>query len=317
MNILLTGAFKYSEDNARKISAMGFGVEFLQYETDKVEHPEKYDAVICNGLFLYNDIEAFSRLKYIQLTSAGYDRVPMEYIKDHGIEIHNARGVYSIPMAEWAVLKALELYKKSRTFYKNQSCGVWEKQRDLAELCGKVVTIVGCGSIGTEAAKRFKAFGVHIIGVDLFEPTGQYYDEFVHVSRLKDSLEKTDVLVLTLPLTDETYHLINAECFETMKSNAVLINISRGKVVDETALTAALKEKRIGGAALDVFEEEPLDKSSPMWNMDNVIITPHNSFVGDGNHERMFDLIIHNLEGKQNEKDMYCDNNVVINQQLD
>ena len=297
MKILLTGAYQYTDLQISYFESNGFETDFIQYETDKVEYPKEYDAVICNGLFLYNNIEDFSRLKYIQLTSAGYDRVPMEYIKAHGIEIHNARGVYSIPMAEWAVLKTLELYKQSRVFYKNQSCGVWEKQRDLAELCGKTVTILGCGSIGTEAAKRFKAFGVYITGVDLFEPTGQYYDEFVHVSRLKDALRRTDVLVLTLPLTDETYHLIEAGCFELMKSNAVLVNISRGKVVDETALTAALKEKKIGGAALDVFEEEPLDKSSPLWEMDNVIITPHNSFVGDGNHARMFDVIINNLKG--------------------
>lgn len=295
-NILLTGAFSYTDDQVQQIQELCCNVDHIQYETDKVEQPEKYDAVICNGLFLHNNIEAFSRLKYIQLTSAGYDRVPMEYIKAHGIEIHNARGVYSIPMAEWAVLKTLELYKKSRRFYKNQSCGVWEKQRGLAELYGKNVMVVGCGSIGTEAAKRFKAFGVHITGVDLFEPDGKYYDEFVHVSSLKDALEKTDVLVLTLPLTDETYHLIDAECFEIMKNNAVLINISRGKVVDETALTAALRGNKIGGVALDVFEEEPLDKSSPLWEMDNLIITPHNSFVGDGNHERMFDVIINNLK---------------------
>lgn len=295
-NILLTGAFGYSDDQVQQIRGLCCNVDHIQYETDKVEHPEKYDAVICNGLFLHNNIEDFSRLKYIQLTSAGYDRVPMEYIKAHGIEIHNARGVYSIPMAEWTVLKTLELYKNSRTFYKNQSDAVWEKQRDLAELCGKTVTILGCGSIGTEAAKRFKAFGVHITGVDLFEPAGQYYDEFVHVSRLKDVLERTDVLVLTLPLTDDTYHLIDARCFELMKSNALLVNISRGKVVDETALITILQVAKIGGAALDVFEEEPLDKSSPLWKMDNVIITPHNSFVGDGNQERMFEVIINNLK---------------------
>lgn len=296
MKILLTGAYQYTDLQISYFERNGLETDFIQYETDKVKRPEKYDAVICNGLFLHNNIEDFIRLKYIQLTSAGYDRVPMEYIKAHGIEIHNARGVYSIPMAEWAVLKTLELYKQSRVFYKNQSCGVWEKQRELAELCGKTVTIAGCGSIGTEAAKRFRAFGVHITGVDLFEPVGQYYDEFVHVSRLKDTLEKTDVLVLTLPFTDETYHLIDARCFDIMKNNAVLINISRGKVVDETALTAALKENKICGAALDVFEEEPLDKSSPLWEMDNVIITPHNSFVGDGNHERMFEVIINNLK---------------------
>ena len=296
MKILLTGAYQYTDAQILHFERLGFDKEFIQYESDKVEHPEKYDAVVCNGLFLHNNIEAFSNLKYIQLTSAGYDRVPMDYIKAHGIEIHNARGVYSIPMAEWAVLKALELYKKSRAFYKNQSGGVWEKQRGLAELYGKTVTIVGCGSIGTETAKRFKAFGVHIIGVDLFDPTAEYYDEFAHVLELKMTLKKTDILVLTLPLTDETYHLIDTDCFEIMKNNAVLINISRGKVVDETAIAAALEETKIDGAALDVFEEEPLDKSSPLWKMDNVIVTPHNSFVGDGNHARMFEVIINNLK---------------------
>ena len=275
---------------------MGFDVDFIQYETEKVENPGKYDAVVCNGLFLYNNIEAFSRLKYIQLTSAGYDRVPMEYIKIHGIEIHNARGVYSIPMAEWAVLKTLELYKQSKVFYNNQADKKWVKQRGISELYGKTVTIAGCGSIGTEAAKRFKAFGVHIVGIDLLKPKENYYDEFIHASHLKENLDKTDVLVLTLPLTEETYHLIDAQCFELMKNDAVVINISRGKVIDEAELTAALKGNKIGGAALDVFEEEPLAKSSPLWEMDNVIVTPHNSFVGDSNHKRMFDVIINNLK---------------------
>ena len=104
------------------------------------------------------------------------------------------------------------------------------------------------------------------------------------------------MLVLTLPLTEETYHLIDAQCFELMKNDAVVINISRGKVIDEAELTAALKGNKIGGAALDVFEEEPLAKSSPLWEMDNVIVTPHNSFVGDSNHKRMFDVIINNLK---------------------
>lgn len=295
--LLLTGAFNYSKNNIQQIKDLGFDIDFIQYENDKVKHPEKYDAVICNGLFIHNDIKNFSRLKYIQLTSAGYDRVPMKYINTHGIQIHNARGVYSIPMAEWAVLKTLELYKHSKKFYLNQTNKVWNKQRELSELFGKTVTIVGCGSIGTETAKRFKAFGVHVVGIDLFKSSSEFYDEFIHVSYLKKALKKTDVLVLTLPLTDETYHLINGECFEILKNNAVIINISRGKVIDETELTAALRENKIGGAALDVFEDEPLEKSNPLWDMENVIVTPHNSFVGSGNNERMFNMILDNLKG--------------------
>lgn len=300
-DILLTGAFQYSREQKQRIVDLGSNVDFQQYEKDIVENSEKYDAVICNGLFLYNDIKKFTNLKYIQLTSAGYDRVPLDYIKEKGIEIHNARGVYSIPMAEWAVMSVLELYKSSRHFFENQSKKIWQKKRDIRELYNKKVAVIGCGSIGTEIAKRFKAFGCEIIGVDIAPPKFEYYDKYIMTDQIDVILPYVDIVISSVPLTNKTYHMLNANTFDVMKKDAVLINLSRGKVVDEDALIQALKQGKLYGAALDVFEEEPLDVGSKLWSMSNVIITPHNSFVGDGNNERMFKKIYNNVKRFINE----------------
>ena len=165
----------------------------------------------------------------------------------------------------------------------------------MTELYGKQVGIVGCGSVGTECAKRFKAFGCYVVGVDIKPYQNEIYDTMLPLDNLDDVLTSADVIVLTLPLTDETKHLMNKSRFSCLKEGAVIVNIARGAIIDTDALLTALNT-HLGGAVLDVFEEEPLDESSPLWNMDNVIITPHNSFVSDGNHARMLDVIMNNLE---------------------
>ncbi|MCQ2418916.1 MAG: hydroxyacid dehydrogenase [Clostridia bacterium] len=296
MNLLVTGAWSDAKENIEMLTRLGHSVVFLQQETDAL--PCSYDwveGVICNGLFLTHPIERFSNLRYIQLTSAGFDRVPMDYVKAHRIEICNARGVYSIPMAEFAVGGVLQLYKQSRFFADNQTRHVWQKHRGLMELNGKTVCIVGCGSVGTECAKRFKAFGCEVLGVDLFPREDECYQAVLPLDRLDSVLEQSDVLVLTLPLTEQTRHLMNTERFSKMKQGSVLVNIARGAVVDTDALIEALNTT-LFGAVLDVFEEEPLAQSSPMWDMENVILTPHNSFISDGNSERLEALILNGIK---------------------
>ncbi len=224
----------------------------------------------------------------------GLIAVPMDYIKTHNIQIHNARGVYSIPMAEFAICGVLELYKQSRFFMKNQEEHQWEKHRGLIELSGKTVCIVGCGSVGTECAKKFKAFGCKVIGIDRFPHVSEYYEEMYSLSELEEYLKISDVVLLTLPITEENYHIMDVDKLEKMKKGAILVNIARGAVVDAEALVSAVK-KRLAGAVLDVFEEEPLNETDLLWDTENVIITPHNSFVGDGNHQRMLDVIFRNL----------------------
>lgn len=297
MKLLLTGAFKYTDEQIEYIKSLGHDIVFIQDERVPIEFDvSDIEAVVCNGLFLYTPIEKFKSLKFIQLTSVGLDRVPLDYIKENNIKIANARGVYSAPMAEFALCGVLQLYKQSRFFYKNQKQHKWEKHRGLLELTDKNVLIVGAGNIGSEVAKRFRAFDANVIGVDLFPSDNPNFKEIHPIYELDNLLKTADVVVLTLPLTSDNQCFFNNEKFCLMKDSAVFVNIARGKLVNQNDLISALEQCKIAGAVLDVFEEEPLEESSKLWNFDNVIITPHNSFVGDMNNKRMFEIIVNNTE---------------------
>ncbi len=297
MKLLVTGAFNATDEQLDKLSELGYEIMRQQDERGKPECDfSEADAVICNGLFLYHDISEFRSLKVIQLTSAGLDRVPLEEIRKRNIALFNARGVYSVPMAEFALAGVLNLYKRLNSFYDNQKQHLWQKDRQLSELCGKTVAIVGCGSVGTECAKRFKAFDTKIISVDVFNHCNKIYDEFCHISNIGSVLGEADIVILTLPLTDKTKGLFDGGMFSQFKDGSVLVNISRGAVVNEADLAAALESGKLSGAVLDVFETEPLDGGSPLWDMPNVIITPHNSFVSGNNGARLFALAYDNLK---------------------
>lgn len=294
MNLLVTGAWSDGKNCITELEAMGHNVLFMQYEKDELPCSYEWvEGVVCNGLFLSHPIEKFTILRYIQLTSAGFDRVDMEYVKAHGIEIHNARGVYSIPMAEFAICGVLQLYKQAAFFRENQRKHLWEKHRGFLELAGKNVLIVGCGSVGNECAKRFKAFDCSITGVDLFPREDSLYNEMLPLDKLDNALEQADVVVLTLPLTEQTRHLIDSRKLSLMKDGTTLVNIARGAIVNTDALLNHID--RFTGAILDVFEEEPLNENSPLWDKSNIILTPHNSFVGEGNGERLKEIIVENL----------------------
>ena len=294
MNLLVTGAWSDGKNCISELEAMGHNVTFMQYEKDALPCDYKWvEGVICNGLFLSHPIEKFTNLKYIQLTSAGFDRVDMSYVKAHNIEIHNARGVYSIPMAEFAICGVLQLYKQAVFFRENQRNHLWEKHRGLLELAGKKVLIVGCGSVGNECAKRFKAFDCTITGVDLYPREDSLYSEMLPLDKLDEALRQADVVVLTLPLTEQTRHLIDESKLSLIKNGATLVNIARGAIIDTNALLNHID--RFTGAVLDVFEEEPLNENSPLWYKQNIILTPHNSFVGEGNRGRLREIISENL----------------------
>ena len=298
MKLLVTGAWSDANNQMDGLCALGHEIVFLQQEKDPLPcDPTWPEGVICNGLFLHHPIEAFTNLRYIQLTSAGFDRVPMDAVRARGIEIRNARGVYSVPMAETAVLGALSLYRQAAFFRKNQEARRWEKRRDLLELMGKTVCILGTGSVGTECARRFRAFDCRVLGVNRTVRENPSFDAIYPMERLPEILSEADVVVLTLPLSEQTRHLMNAEAFSHMKHGSIFINIARGVLVDTDALISALRSK-LFGAALDVFEAEPLPADSPLWEMENVILTPHNSFVGDGNAKRLNDVIFRNLRGE-------------------
>ena len=293
----MTGAWQDAKNHIPELEKMGHEVIFQQYEKDPLPCPaEIIEGIICNGLFLDHKIEQFVNLRYIQLTSAGYDRVPVDYIRDKKIEIHNARGVYSVPMAEFALCGVLMLYKHMHQFMKQQEAHIWKKQRNLLELTDKKVLIFGCGSVGTECARRFTSFGAKVSGIDLHPSDNKYFEKIYGIEAADNLLKDADIIISALPLTDTTGHFFDKNRFMLMKRSAVFVNISRGAVVNPGALEQALSHNRIGGAVIDVFEEEPLNTESNIWDMPNVIITPHNSFVGEGCANRIRDVILSNLQ---------------------
>ena len=296
MNLLITGAFSCTKEELDCISQLGFSIVYMQDEKGGVPcSPESVCGTICNGLFLHHPIEQFSNLRFIQLTSAGLDRVPLPYIWEHGIRLFNAGGVYSAPIAEFVLSGILDFYKKKPAFWESQKTKKWNKERGLLELTGKKVCIVGCGSVGRECAKRLKAFDTEIVGVDPLKIESELFDRVVDLSLLDHVLKESDIVILTLPLTKETYHLFDWERFARMKEQSLMVNVSRGAVIDQNALAEALKTKLLG-AVIDVMEEEPLPADSELWSLENILITPHNSFVGENNHKRLLELILKNLK---------------------
>ena len=294
MNLLITGAWPEAKEHIAEIERMGHKVAFLQQEKEQLPCAYEWvEGVICNGLFLHHPISLFTNLRYIQLTSAGYDRVPMKEVERRRIKIHNARGVYSIPMAEFAMAGVLELYKDMARFRIQQERHEWIKNREIREMAGSKVVIVGCGSVGTECAKRFKAFDCRVIGVDVIVRGDSWYDKIIKIEEIDEELQGADVVVLTVPLTEETRGLIDERRLKLIGEQGILVNIARGGIIDQKAL-----EAWNGSAVLDVFEEEPLEGESPLWEKEKMIVTPHNSFVGSGNGKRMLNVILGNLKGE-------------------
>ncbi|MDR0406408.1 MAG: hydroxyacid dehydrogenase [Clostridiales bacterium] len=299
MKLLLTGAFHYSETQIERLKTLGFDIVFVADERGRVpDSAAESEYVICNALFQYNDIAAFKKLKYIQLTSAGRDRVPLGYITAHGITLKTAGNAYSVPMAEWAIAKILELYKQTRRFYDAQQRKAWEKIRDLPEVYGKTAVIIGFGNVGTELAARLRGFGVNIIAVGTRKPKIDMYDKFCAFENIDNALAESDIIALTLPLTEQTRGLFSEKRFSVIKPGAVLVNVARGGLIDEKALLKALDSGILSGAALDVFETEPLPKESPLWERNNVLITPHNAFLSNKTADRLFALMLEHLKGE-------------------
>lgn len=296
MKTLVTSALVPTEEDWARLRLLHCDIDYLEDEHRMPEHPEDYDAVICNSLFYYGNIRKFTKLRFVQLLSVGLDRIDTAYCRERGIDVYNAGNAYAIPMAEWTLLSILELYKYSMDMFLRMQDLKWKRDHRWRELAGKTAVIVGYGNYGSEVAKRLKSFSVKTIVVNRSFKFGPYIDEYRRFTELDSVLPEADMLILAVPKTKDTDRLINAERLSLMKRDAILVNAARGSVVDEKALVKALEAGALGGAALDVFEEEPLPVASPLWVQDNVIITPHNSFCGEGNHGRLVDIAINNLK---------------------
>ncbi len=258
------------------------------------EELDAIDVLVTYNSFDKLDISKMKNLKFIQLGSTGFDQVPKDKLINRDIILSNNKGGYSIPIAEWIVLNILQIYKNTKKFYINQSNKIWQPDTTILDVYGKRVGFLGTGTIAMEAAKRLKAFGVEIWGCNTDGRNIKYFDKCISKKYIDEIFQHCDIVISTMPSTNETQKIINKEKFELMKNNSVLINVGRGKIVDEQGLIECASKFK--GIALDVFEEEPLSQDSQLWHMDNVIITPHNSWVSQQNSLRSFNLFYNNLK---------------------
>lgn len=243
------------------------------------------------------------RLKWIHSTAAGVNQLIYPELRESGIVVTNSRGILSPTIAEHALGLMIALarnfpdairFHDQRHWAQQQ---LWDKSQRLRELAGQTLLIIGFGSIGQELAKLARAFSMRILGVTR---SGKSETALAHeifpASRLEEVLPRADYVVLAAPETAETKHLIGAKQFACMKPGTVFINVSRGSLLDESALIAALDSGRIAGAALDVAATEPLSPESPLWTAKNLFITPHISAVSESLWPRQTALFMDLLE---------------------
>jgi glyoxylate/hydroxypyruvate reductase A len=251
--------------------------------------------------FDWNDPETIAercpRLRLIQATSAGIGSVMARTGLDRSeIEVCTAAGTHAVPLAEFALLGALYFVKAMPMLTGWKARRHWEVHATHL-LAGRRALVLGLGGIGRKVAESFAALGVEVWGLARRIPpeTPAGVTRMITREELPASLPGTDVLVVASPLTEQTHHMVGAEELAALPAHAVVVNVGRGPVIDEPALIAALTEGRLAGACLDVFEEEPLPTGSPLWDLDNVIISPHSASTIAEENEVLVELFLDNL----------------------
>lgn len=242
------------------------------------KHVGELDAIIIRSATKVRKeiIDAAKNLKVIGRAGVGLDNVDVDYARSKGIKVINTPGATSISVAELTIGLILAVMRKIAYADREMRNGAWPKKKCKGiEMYGKTLGIIGIGRIGREVAKRAKAFGMKVIYYDVFKLTDEQAKELgVEYKELDTLISESDVISLHVPLLPETKHLINKERIEMMKDGAILVNAARGGIVDEEALYEALKSGKLYGAALDVYESEPV-KESKLFELDNIVLTPH------------------------------------------
>jgi phosphoglycerate dehydrogenase-like enzyme len=275
---------------------------------DEAEARERWNELLDGAEILFDfgplelapTLASRPNLRWIQGTSAGVGRlVERVGLLESDVTVTTASGVHARPLAEFALLAMLMFGKNTLHLMRQQGDHRWERHAD-EEIRGKVVCVVGLGKIGHEVARLARALDARVVGT-VRDPGARTaaelgVDELLPTDRLDELLPIADVVVLATPHTHETHRLFDARRLALLKPSAILVNVARGDVVDEAALTEALQTGRLRGAALDVFEKEPLPADSPLWDLDNVFISPHSASTVASENERIAELFCENLE---------------------
>jgi phosphoglycerate dehydrogenase-like enzyme len=235
------------------------------------------------------------KLKWLQATSAGIGQYVMKNGLDAiGVTFTTASGAHARPLADFCTMAMLMFAKDYFGMLRDQRARRWSRTC-AEELTGKTLAIIGLGRVGREVARQAKCFDMRVIGTARTSSEAPHVDQIYRPTQLAEVLPQADFLVLIAPHTPETEGMIGAAELALMKPGAVIINIARGALIDEDALIAALREGRLAGAALDVFRDEPLPSASPLWDMPNVIVSPHSASTVRQENGRITDLFCENL----------------------
>jgi phosphoglycerate dehydrogenase-like enzyme len=260
------------------------------------------DVVVVSGMWKNGLLEHAAKLRFIQSIGAGTDQFDRDKLQARGIRLASAQGVNANAVSEHAIALMLAIERRLPEARDNQHKHVWRGMiSDLTqredELGGKTLLVIGLGGIGGRVARLAKAFGMRVIGIKRDLSRGQESTDSIHaLSELKDLLPQADYVALTCPLTKETENLIDSDAFQRMKKTACLINVARGRCVDEPALVKALRDGTIAATAIDVTVDEPLPNTSPLWDLPNVLITPHTAGETRRYEENVLDILQDNLD---------------------
>jgi phosphoglycerate dehydrogenase-like enzyme len=259
------------------------------------------DVLVISGLWHDGLLDRAGKLRFIQAIGAGTDQFPLEELKRRGIRLASARGVNYRAVAEHAMAFILALSRRLPEARDNQAKRVWrgmigDLSRREDELGGKTLLVVGLGQIGGRLAQLAKAFDMRVVGLRRDPAAGRGAADAVHaMDEFKSLLPEADFVALTCPLTKETEKLVDADAFAQMKPSAYLVNVARGRVVDEAALVEAFAARRIAGAGIDVTVEEPLAPNSPLWGMEHVLLTPHTAGETRRYEDNVIEILRDNL----------------------
>ena len=240
-------------------------------------------------------IDAAPKLKWIQAITAGVDFMPLDEIRRRGIVLTNGRGIHTIHMAEYVIAAMINLARGTHLMFRNQMQRKWDRSVPQEEIHGATVGVIGLGAIGAEIAKKAAFMGMHVIGVKRTPRPMDHVEEVYAPEDMGAVFRRSDYIINLLPCTPETDKKIDRRFFEQMKPTACFINIGRGQTVNEDDLIAALRDRKIRAMVSDVYITEPLPPESPLWDLENVILTPHICGVSPRYMDRAMQIIDHNV----------------------
>jgi len=252
-------------------------------------------ARVVSGIHFETEwLDAAGNLDLFACAYAGTGHLDVDAFADAGVAVTNAAGVHGPNISEYVVGALVAHERRFRRAWHHQERNHWEAY-PVGELQGSTAAVVGLGAIGEALVERLGAFGVETIGVRYTPKKGGPTDEVVGFDSIHGALARADYVLLACPLTDTTRGLIDAEALASMRADALLVNVARGPVVDTDALVAALRDREIRGATLDVTDPEPLPPEHPLWSFESVQITPHNAGNTPKYYDRLADILATNL----------------------